>query len=384
MLVPILEPARGAALYEPVRALENGVILADNDLIVAIGANLAVPPDYELTDFGDAMICPPLVNAHTHLQLSWLEGTVWGLGFTEWLKSMLPRLFPVIRSGFGSRERAALADAVACLQACGTGHAGDVGGSIPGALEAAAAQDLPLTSFCEWLGFTEDAASPWPGRCRQAISANPGLALRCAPCGHALYSTSVAQMRIAQAWCESMGRIFTFHLAESPEETEMLVSGAGPLAELYRGNVLPDNWQPPGLGPVRLALRHGLLKKGTLAVHCVQLEDSEIMKFAATGAAICLCPRSNRNLAVGLAPAQKLADAGILLCLGTDGLTSCEDLDVRNEARFLQTEFGLPLPALLRMAIPNGRAALGLETETLAAGKKARFSVWALGEDSNA
>lgn len=385
LLVPCLDPACGASLYEPLAAIENGVILAEHGIISAIGANLAIPHDYELIDYGDSIICPSLVNAHTHLQLSWLQGeTSLGHGFTDWLKSMLPQLLPVIGSGFGPMQEAAFRDAVLGLIACGTGYAGDIGGSIPGALAAALSVGFPMTHFCEWFGFLEDSESIWPARCQAEVGANPDARASCAPCGHALYSTSVKQMQRVQAWCEESGVPFTFHLAESPEETEMLASGTGPLVDLYRGIVLPDNWRPEGLAPVRMASKYGLLNKNTLAVHGVQMDGGDIKEFAETGAALCLCPRSNRNLSVGTAPVRKFIEADILLCLGTDGLASCADLDIRNEVAFLQEEFDLPMSVLLRMAIANGRAALGLGQEWLAIGRQARFSVWPLRDPCDA
>ena len=84
------------------------------------------------------------------------------------------------------------------------------------------------------------------------------------------------------------------------------------------------------------ALKLGLLGSGTLAVHGTQLDAQEVEVLAASGAALCLCPRSNRNLGVGVPPVRELMESGALLCLGTDGLTSNRDLDVRKEAVWLR------------------------------------------------
>ena len=70
-----------------------------------------------------------------------------------------------------------------------------------------------------------------------------------------------------------------------------------------------------------------------------------------------------------------LAEAGVLLCLGTDGLTSNTDLDVRQEAVALQ-EQGLSPEALVRMLTVNGAAALGRgDLGTLEPGRPARWAV---------
>ena len=61
-----------------------------------------------------------------------------------------------------------------------------------------------------------------------------------------------------------MGRIFSFHLAESPDETQMLVTGDGPLRHFYDQAVLPEHWQAPGLRPLAYAVKLGLLRAAFL------------------------------------------------------------------------------------------------------------------------
>lgn len=368
-------------ILAPVKLIQNGYILADGDVITAIGSNKAIPTSYELVDLGDSIICPPLVNAHTHLQLSWLAQRLrWGSGFAEWLKSLLAELLPVIRTGYDALQQEACNAAILALAAYGTATVGSVEGNLPGASLSRQVSGMQLFHFCEWFGFEEVGESPWPARCRAELERDTELAGHCAPAGHALYSTSGELLRKAHHWCASTNRKFTFHLAESPEETEMLISGTGALAGLYRGNVLPEDWRPFGATPFQTAMKYELLDKSTLAVHGVQLARDEIRPFAASGSALCLCPRSNKNIGVGMAPVLELLEAGALLCLGTDGLTSCEDLDVRKDALYLRQSYDLPLVAVLRMAIPNGRQALGLPPQELKPGQRASFSIWPLDE----
>ena len=67
--------------------------------------------------------------------------------------------------------------------------------------------------------------------------------------------------------------------------------------------------------------------------------------------------------------------AGVLLCLGTDGLTSNQDLDVRQEARYLHEHNTIPWRVLIRMLTCNGMHALGRPGHGIDVGAKARFSV---------
>src|SRR6476469_7673282 len=49
--------------------IQNGVVLVQGDKIVDAGANVAVPPDAQVIDLGDATLSPGFMDAHTHLTL---------------------------------------------------------------------------------------------------------------------------------------------------------------------------------------------------------------------------------------------------------------------------------------------------------------------------
>lgn len=358
--------ARGARLFAPLKKIDNAVLLVRNGLVedVLPWKSARLPAGALVRDVGPVCLIPACINAHTHIQLSRLAGrTLWGKGFAAWLADMIPQL------GAAPADEVAAAVESACesLAVAGTSHVGDVGGSLRGALTLVdrncRAAGVSVSHFCEWFGFGPpfvDHKGPWPPRCRDEVAADASLAAHCAPAGHALYSTAPEALRAAREYCARNNAVFSFHLAESPEESQLLLTGDGPLYDCYAGSVLPDGWRPPGMRPLAYAASLGLLGPGTLAVHGVQLDAQEVEVLAAGGAALCLCPRSNRNLGVGAPPVRALLENGGLLCLGTDGLTSNTDLDVRQEAVYLRESLDVPPEALIRLLTVNGAAALGL------------------------
>ena len=98
--------------------------------------------------------------------------------------------------------------------------------------------------------------------------------------------------------------------------------------------------------------------------------------LAARGVRVAVCPRSNRNLGLGLPPVPALLEAGVALCLGTDSLASADSLDLLADAALLQESFpGISPAVLVEMATASGAEALGFEDlGTLAPEKSAEMA----------
>ena len=146
-----------------------------------------------------------------------------------------------------------------------------------------------------------------------------------------------------------------------------------------------------GATPVELVAEHGILSQGTTLVHAIHLTAEEYRLVAASGATICSCPTTERNLGDGIFPADTALRLGIPVAFGTD---SQAQIDTLEDAR--QIEYHLRLrdqqrgildasaredwasresigSGLLRAATSNGYAALGWNGGSLAAGQPADF-----------
>ncbi len=125
----------------------------------------------------------------------------------------------------------------------------------------------------------------------------------------------------------------------------------------------------------------GLMSSRMLAVHMTQLEQTEIEELARLGINVAHCPESNLKLASGFCPAAQLHNAGVNVCIGTDGTASNNDLDMIGEMRtaaLLAKAVAndctcLDAHTTLKMATLNGAKALGLNKSigSLKKGKQA-------------
>ena len=68
--------------------IEGGWVSIEDGVIQALGHGH--PPPGAVTDLGDAAILPGLVNAHTHLELSWLSGRIPpAASMAEWIRGLM-------------------------------------------------------------------------------------------------------------------------------------------------------------------------------------------------------------------------------------------------------------------------------------------------------
>lgn len=88
-----------------------------------------------------------------------------------------------------------------------------------------------------------------------------------------------------------------------------------------------------GMGPVELLAATGVLGPRTTLVHATHLDDAAHALLAASGAQVCACPTTERNLGDGFLPASRLVADGVSISLGSD---SQAQIDLFAEARLVE------------------------------------------------
>ena len=370
-VLPIDQPPIRDAVIE----VEAGIIRS-----IQPGAPLPAPG---ARDLGNVALLPGLINAHTHLELSWLRGRVPPANrFTDWVKTLL-----AIRRGtehpITHEVVATVRDAICELRAAGTVAVGDITNSLA-AVEPMLDTGLRGVVFHELLGFKErDGVLVESTRDRRAAAAARGVRVSLAP--HAPYSTSVELFKAIRAVVTASDcPIMSVHLGESVEEVELLATGSGPWRGMLETiGLWRDDWEVPGCGPVQFLDRHGVIDSRTIVVHGVQFDDAALARLAEIGATLVTCPRSNRWVGAGYPPVERFYRSGVPIAIGTDSLASVEDLNLFSELktmRWLAPE--VPARQLIASATIAGARALGLDDEigTLTPGKSAQIIAVSLPE----
>jgi formimidoylglutamate deiminase len=137
-----------------------------------------------------------------------------------------------------------------------------------------------------------------------------------------------------------------------------------------------------GRSPVALLETEGLLNQHFTAVHAIHVSNKGIHAIAQSGARVCACPTTERNLGDGVVPVDQYFASGVSVSLGTDSQTQ---IDLFEDARELEyhlrlqrTERNVLAPGddtspsavakkLFDAATMNGAASLGFNGGTLEA-----------------
>lgn len=330
--------------------------------------------DVDVQDFGDAILLPGLVNAHTHLSLTALAPHIPRHGpLLEWLATVTREATKMtedevrrsVREGLESSWRA------------GTMAIGEITTRPEGVMELVADHRVTSRAYFEFLGVSpERSERRYKAALDRALSLVGGV-VRPGLSPHAPYSVWPTLWQSAAEFCRAHDLRWSTHLGESPYEREFLLEGSGPLRDhLERLGVWDDAFPVPRQNIVPWWMSQRVLDERALLVHGLHLEDTDMDTIAASGAFLCLCPRSNAMLGLPAPPVRELTTRKIRLCLGTDSLASNEDLSVWGEMRAIHNLMPeLPAETILRMATLVGAEALGLEDVcgSLTPGLPARF-----------
>lgn len=135
-----------------------------------------------------------------------------------------------------------------------------------------------------------------------------------------------------------------------------------------------------GLTPAGLLAETGVLGPDATLVHATHLSTSDVELIGNSGASVCYCTTTERDLADGIGPAASLLDAGARLCVGTD---SHAVIDIFEESRGMEMHQrlatgrrGIISPVhLARATTVVGSRSLGFAGKGIQAGAPADFIV---------
>jgi cytosine/adenosine deaminase-related metal-dependent hydrolase len=326
---------------------------------------------------------PGFVNAHIHLDIVKYETNEIEIDQISWLRDMIAAR----RATSDEATRVVVSENLKASLCAGTTTLADIS-SRGQSWDALVESSVRGTVFYELVGLrreralqTSEQAFEWLRRVDRKRGAGR---VRAALSPHAPYST--AGWLYERAAGAGVG--LSTHLAELPEEMELLASRGGRLRGLFEEiGAWDEEWEPLGGRPAEYVRRGALRNVDWLIAHGTYLEPDDFWQLRPQAApsgqrvAVAYCPRSTAFFGHGPHPFREMLERGAVVCLGTDSLASSPSLSLLDEMRFLHREDAtLPGELLLTMATLSGAWALRAEDRigSLLPGKLADLAVLGL------
>ncbi|WP_300745794.1 amidohydrolase [uncultured Bifidobacterium sp.] len=360
------------------RVIRNGYVVVDDGVIVQIGEG-AAPADIEAKQTIDAtgqVLLPGFIDTHTHIFQSFLKGLGADHRLIEWLnRSALP--YGALMTPYQHR----LAAQLTCMEALKSGcttlceffytdqdpQLAD--GCIAG-MEDTGIRSVFIRTFQD---TGEDYGMPAcmvesAERAMDEVSrlrkdyADRGDMLSIWTGPDVTWSTTREGYRTMLDYCLSENVRYAMHIDETEVDNAMC-------RERYGQDIVP------------MLDDMGFLTDKMLGVHCVNLTDDEIRRFADHSVSVSYNPVSNMYLGSGAAPIRECLDAGVNVSVGTDGAASNNTTNYLESLKFaalIQKGFSrdaarITAEQTVAMATNGGAKAIGMEDRlgSIEAGKRA-------------
>jgi len=335
-------------------------VLIEGNKIGVISDSIDFVADKIIDGTRKALI-PGFANAHTHSAMTLFRGLGEDISLMKWLHEYIwpyeARL---------DEEMVYWGAKLACLEMIRSGitACNDLYWYIPACVRAMEEMGVRSVQAYSWIDFfTQERADAHKIELEQMHKKSEGWSdltgFSVGP--HSIYSVSADSLQWMAAYARNHGLMFHIHLAESQMEYEDSLK----------------NW---GVTPVRYLYDLGVLGPNVVAAHGVWLSSEDIHMLGDYGVSVVHNPNSNLKLASGYKfKYEELRDAGVRVCLGTDGCASSNNLDMleaMKHAAFLQKAWrrdpaSMPLNELMNMASLHGYEAMGIHAGKVEVGRLA-------------
>lgn len=323
----------------------------------------------------DGALVPGFVNAHCHVELSHLhkkfrKGTGMA-GFIDQINEL--------RDWAGKEVKTALVRQwMDKMWTDGVSAMADISND-DSSFEVKKEHPMYTRTFLEVFGSEPDMCDGVMSEVRELNAVADSFGIDAAPTPHSCYTMSPQLLSASAAAGLEKGWL-SYHSQESQEEEDLLLYGSGAMYENRKRSGMST---PPVTGESSLkyfidrlvAVKPAPYDENILLVHnvCLSQSDIDAARKVMKNVYWAVCPLSNIFIHDALPPIPLMRENGLDIMVGTDSLSSNDDLDMVKEIFCLQENFQqVPLNEIFTWACLNGARFLGKESlmGSLTPGKK--------------
>lgn len=333
--------------------IDKGYILIDGEKIAEVKSGeyslKQDSKDIEIIDGEGYCALPGLFNCHTHAAMTILRGYGEGLPLMRWLNE---KIWPM-EAKF-KEKHIEMGTQLACIEMLrsGTVAFNDMYFYQEKVMEVAEKFNIKAVIGIPLIGDN------WRKQLKEAqdlsekVKRSNSKLVKSMFAPHATYTlTKEALKEVADA-AKSCRSSIHIHVAETNDEAQ----------------IIKDKYN---MTPCELLEETGIFDNHTVSAHCVHLNDNDIDIIKRHDVNPVYNPQSNMKLASGISPAAGMMDKGINVCLGTDGASSNNNLNMFEEMEtgamlqklYCKDATKLDAASMLKMATVNGAKALQYEND---------------------
>ncbi|MBT3251494.1 MAG: amidohydrolase [Candidatus Marinimicrobia bacterium] len=341
---------------------ETDILIID-DRIKEIGCDIHKSAD-TVVDGRDTAVIPSFINAHSHSAMTYFRGYGDDMNLMEWLQT---KIWP--NETRLTEELVYLGARLACLEMIRSGITffNDMYWYPKGVARAVDEMGMRSAVNAVFIDMFDLE------RAKEQIAGNKRLfeefnqysnKVFMALGPHAIYTVSEHSLKWAADFAKSNDLMLQIHLSETEQEVK-------------------DCQSTHGVSPIKYLDNIGFLSNKVVAAHCIYVSNEDIQILAGNGVHVAYNPISNMKLSVNKQfPYPEFVDAGVNICLGTDGVSSNNNhsmFDTMKTAALLQKHHNdptcLPARACFDMATVNGYDCFDLDGGVISKGKLADLAL---------
>ncbi|MBX2932985.1 MAG: amidohydrolase family protein [Ferruginibacter sp.] len=340
----------------------NGYQFVQQQVLITDAAGIVVDIAEE-ENAGDGIeklhgiLCPGFINAHCHLELSHLKGTIpKQTGLVDFVLSIISKrqtnedlIIPAIEKA----EQEMLQYGIVAV--------GDICNNNL-TLSQKLKHKLRYHNFIEVSGFPPAVATERFNKAVDIYKSFNAQMPACSIVAHAPYSVSPALFKMIDDF--SGNNLLSIHNQESETENEFFKTGQGDILQLCQQLGIDISFfKPSKKSSLQTWLPNFTKGKQVIMVHnvCTNEVDIEFAKKQPTW--FCLCPNANLYISNRLPNVNMLMKHTDKIVIGTDSLASNNQLSILEEIKTLQKNFtDLNLSTLLQWATSNAAKALQMNS----------------------
>lgn len=348
--------------------VQNGVVIIDDDGKIISLAERQNFEDAEPEKY-PGIICPGFINAHCHLELSYLKGKISEhTGLTGFISEFLKKRNdsdPDVSKSIEEAEKEMMKEGIVGV--------GDISNSTV-SFEQKSKGNICYHTFVECFGVPPEKAESFFQSSLEVFREARKLNLAASISPHAPYSMSDELFKIIFSFEENHPPIFSYHNQETEEENKLYRGEKSMFGQFYADFRLPSTQFRKGNSSLQAHLKFFPPEKKILFVHntATSRDDVEFAVKEHPNLYWCLCPNANLYIEGHLPNFQNFIPFNDRICIGTDSYASNHRLSILEEMKEIQkSDSSITTQQLIQRATWNGARFFGWnELGSIEAGKR--------------